>query len=94
MIELTLYQQQAWWGLVVYAWFGFCLCQSIKGNFDQKELEVVLERYGKFASGVTAITRQSVITCAARKMTSTNQNFGNEATDLLKKIVKFKWELE
>ena len=94
MIELTLYQQQAWWALAIYAWLGFCLCQSVKSSFDQKELEVVLERYGKFASGVTAMTRQSVITCAARRMASANQSFGNEATELLKKIVKFKWELE
>lgn len=102
MIELTLYQQQAWFELACYFFVGVYFCvtmsqaksQQVKSKQDAKERIEVHRKYCDFEDGVISCIRQSVITCAARKMTSTNQNFGNEATELLKKIVKFKWELE
>ena len=102
MIELTLYQQQSWFELVCYFVVGVYFCvtmsqaksQQVKSRRDAKERIEVHRNYCEFEDGVVSCIRQSVITCAARKMKSTNQSFGNEATELLKKIVKFKWELE
>lgn len=102
MIELTLYQQQAWFELACYFVVGVYFCvtmsqaksQQAKSKRDAKERIEAHRKYCEFEDGVVNCIRQSVITCAARKVTSTNQNFGNEATELLKKIVKFKRELE
>ncbi|QGZ13231.1 hypothetical protein PP410_gp14 [Vibrio phage NF] len=102
MIELTLYQQQAWFELACYLVVGVYFCvtmsqaksQQVKSKRDAKERIEVHRKYCEFEDGVVSCIRQSVITCAARKMTSANQSFSNEATELLKNIVKFKWELE
>lgn len=97
-----LYKQQAWFELACYLAVGIYFCismiqvkgQQVKSKRDARERIEVHRQYCDFEDGVINCIRKSVITCAAKKMTSRNQNFGNEATELIRKIVKFEWEME
>ncbi len=83
MIELTLYQQQAWFELACYFVVGvyFCVTMRVKSNSLQHTKEQL-----NFKDGACECIHLTILN--HKRMC---ENFDNEAIKLLVDIIGFKW---